>query len=60
MGVGPGERHYSGQEIVVLRAVARASAPGRELPYSDAYMERTLLAHPDIARLLVKLFLGSV
>jgi glutamate dehydrogenase len=46
-----------GREIMVLRAVARYLRQAG-IPYSDAYMERTLLAHPDIARLLVKLFLA--
>ncbi len=46
-----------GREIVVLRAVARYLRQAG-IPYSDAYMERTLMAHPDIARLLVKLFLA--
>jgi glutamate dehydrogenase len=44
-----------GREIMVLRAVARYLRQAG-IPFSDAYMERTLLAHPDIARLLVKLF----
>ena len=47
----------TGREIMVLRAVARYLRQAG-IPYSDAYMERTLLAHPDIARLLVKLFLA--
>jgi glutamate dehydrogenase len=46
-----------GREIMVLRAVARYLRQAG-ISYSDAYMERTLLAHPDIARLLVKLFLA--
>jgi glutamate dehydrogenase len=46
-----------GREIMVLRAVARYLRQAG-IPYSDAYMERTLLAHPDVARLLVKLFLA--
>ncbi|HZU61854.1 MAG TPA: NAD-glutamate dehydrogenase domain-containing protein, partial [Solirubrobacteraceae bacterium] len=45
------------QEITVLRAVARYLRQAG-ISYSDAYMERTLLAHPDIARLLAKLFLA--
>src|SRR5438270_2645971 len=45
----------TGREITVLRAVARYLRQG-SIAYSDAYMVRTLLAHPDIARLLVKLF----
>ncbi|MFL5824603.1 MAG: NAD-glutamate dehydrogenase [Solirubrobacteraceae bacterium] len=46
-----------GREIMILRAAARYLRQAG-IPYSDAYMERTLLAHPDIARLLVKLFLA--
>ncbi len=46
-----------GREIMVLRAVARYLRQA-SIPYSDAYMERTLLAHAEIARLLVKLFLA--
>ncbi len=45
----------TGPEIAVLRAVARYLRQAG-IPYSDAYMQRTLLGHPDIARLLVKLF----
>ena len=44
-----------GREITVLRAVARYLRQAG-IAYSDAYMERTLLGHSDIARLLVKLF----
>jgi glutamate dehydrogenase len=47
----------TGREIMVLRAVARYLRQAG-IAYSDTYMERTLLAHPDIARLLVKLFLA--
>ncbi len=47
----------TGREITILRAVARYLRQVR-VPYSDAYMERTLNAHPDIARLLVKLFVA--
>ena len=47
----------TGREIVVLRAIARYLRQAR-IPYSDAYMERTLLAHPDIARLIVMLFIA--
>ncbi len=47
----------TGREIVVLRAIARYLRQAG-IPYSDAYMERTLLAHPDIARLMVMLFLA--
>ena len=45
----------TGEEIALLRAVARYLRQAG-IAYSDAYMERTLMAHPDIARLLVKLF----
>jgi glutamate dehydrogenase len=48
-----------GREIMVLRAVARYLRQAG-IPFSDAYMERTLLGHPDIARLLVKLFLARL
>jgi glutamate dehydrogenase len=46
-----------GREIMILRAVARYLRQAG-IPYSDAYMQRTLLAHAEIARLLVKLFLA--
>ena len=45
----------TGPEVAVLRAVARYLRQAG-IAYSDAYMQRTLLGHPDIARLLVKLF----
>jgi glutamate dehydrogenase len=45
----------SGREIAVLRAVARYLRQAA-IPYSDAYMVRTLLRHPDVAGLLLKLF----
>ena len=47
----------TGREIVVLRAIARYLRQAG-IAFSDAYMERTLLAHPDVARLIVKLFLA--
>jgi glutamate dehydrogenase len=46
-----------GREIMILRAVARYLRQAG-IPYSDVYMQRTLLAHAEIARLLVKLFLA--
>jgi glutamate dehydrogenase len=49
----------TGREIVVLRAVARYLRQAG-IAYSDPYMERTLLAHPDIARLLVRLFIARL
>ncbi len=44
-----------GRHISVLRTVARylRQAP---IPYSDAYMVRTLLRHPDVAAMLVRFF----
>ncbi len=45
----------SGREIGVLRAVARYLRQAG-IPYSDAYMERTMMAHPDIAEGLFELF----
>ncbi|MBV9168267.1 MAG: NAD-glutamate dehydrogenase, partial [Solirubrobacterales bacterium] len=45
----------SGRRISVLRAVARYLRQA-SIPYSDAYMERTLLRHPDVAAMLVELF----
>ncbi|HLY51112.1 MAG TPA: NAD-glutamate dehydrogenase [Solirubrobacteraceae bacterium] len=47
----------SGREIVVLRSVARYLRQAG-IPYSDAYMERTLMAHPAIAEGLLELFLA--
>jgi len=47
----------TGRQIVVLRAIARYLRQAG-IAYSDAYMERTLLAHPDIARLIVMLFVA--
>jgi glutamate dehydrogenase len=47
----------TGREIVVLRAIARYLRQAG-IAYSDAYMQRTLLAHPDIARLIVMLFIA--
>jgi glutamate dehydrogenase len=45
----------SGREVSVLRAVARYLRQAA-IPFSDAYMVRTLLRHPKVAGLLVKLF----
>ena len=47
----------SGREIIVLRAVARYLRQAG-IPYSDAYMERALIAHPDIAEGMLELFLA--
>ncbi len=45
----------TGREITVLRAVARYLRQAG-IQFSDAYMVRTLLRHPEIAMLLVRLF----
>ena len=68
LGVWRGELENDGLNGLVLaagltrRARSRSSARSpttcarRGSPFSDAYMERTLIAHPDIATLLVALF----
>jgi glutamate dehydrogenase len=45
----------SGRQIVVLRAVGKYLRQAG-ITFSDQYIERALLAHPAIARLLVELF----
>ncbi|HEY2438559.1 MAG TPA: NAD-glutamate dehydrogenase domain-containing protein, partial [Solirubrobacteraceae bacterium] len=45
----------TGREVTIIRAIARYLRQGG-IAQSDAYMERTLLAHSDIAALLVQLF----
>ena len=45
----------TGREITVVRAVAKYLRQAG-IAFSDAYMERTLLGHADIAALLVRLF----
>jgi glutamate dehydrogenase len=45
----------TGREITIIRAIGRYLRQGG-IAFSDAYMERTLLGHPDITTLLVKLF----
>ncbi|MGN6170844.1 MAG: NAD-glutamate dehydrogenase [Solirubrobacteraceae bacterium] len=45
----------AGRRISVLRSVARYLRQA-SIPYSDAYMVRTLLRHPDVAAMLVELF----
>ena len=47
----------TGREIIILRAVARYLRQAG-IPYSDAYMERALIAHPDIAEGMLELFLA--
>ena len=43
------------REITVLRAIGKYLRQAR-ITYSDSYVEQALVAHPDIARLLVALF----
>jgi glutamate dehydrogenase len=45
----------SGREITIIRAIAKYLRQAG-IAFSDAYVQRTLLAHPDVATLLVKLF----
>ncbi|MBV9836500.1 MAG: NAD-glutamate dehydrogenase, partial [Solirubrobacterales bacterium] len=45
----------TGAEIAIIRALAKYLRQAA-VAFSDAYMERTLLAHPGIAVLLVRLF----
>jgi glutamate dehydrogenase len=45
----------SGREIAVVRAVAKYLRQAG-MPFSDRYMERTMLGHPELAELLVRLF----
>ncbi len=45
----------SAREITVIRAVAKYLRQAG-IAFSDRYMERTLLNHPDIATMLVRLF----
>ncbi len=47
----------TGREITVLRAMARYLRQAG-IQFSDTYMVRTLLRHPDIAMLLVRLFVA--
>jgi glutamate dehydrogenase len=43
------------RDVTILRAVARYLRQAG-ITFSDRYMERALLAHPDVARALVELF----
>ncbi len=45
----------SGREVTIIRAIAKYLRQAG-IAFSDAYIQRTLLGHPDVARLLVKLF----
>ena len=45
----------TGRQVSIIRAVAKYLRQGG-IGFSDAYLERTVTGHPDIARLLVELF----
>jgi glutamate dehydrogenase len=45
----------TGRQVSIVRAVAKYLRQAG-LGFSDAYIERTVVGHPDIARLLVELF----
>jgi len=45
----------SGRQVTVIRAVARYLRQAG-IPFSDAYIQRTVVGHPQIVRLLVALF----
>jgi glutamate dehydrogenase len=44
-----------GREVTIVRAIAHYLRQAG-IQYSNAYMERTLVAHADVARMLVELF----
>ena len=52
LGVG-----LSWREVVVLRAACKYLLQAR-IPFSQAYMEQTLGANPELARLIVRLFVA--
>ena len=45
----------TGRQVSIIRAIAKYLRQAG-IGFSDAYMQRTLTGHPDIARLLVELF----
>ena len=47
----------TGREITVIRAIGKYLRQAG-IPFSAAYMVRTLLAHPDIATMLLELFVA--
>jgi glutamate dehydrogenase len=47
----------TGREITVIRSIAKYLRQAG-IAFSDTYMERTLLAHPEIAIMLVNLFVA--
>jgi len=46
----------TGREITIVRAIAKYLRQAG-IAFSDAYMERTMAGHPEIAALLVRLFI---
>jgi glutamate dehydrogenase len=51
------EGALTGRQITIIRTIAKYLRQAG-IAFSDAYMERTLLAHPKIATLLVRLFVA--
>ncbi len=45
----------TGRQVSIIRAIAKYLRQGG-IGFSDTYIERTVTGHPDIARLLVRLF----
>ncbi|HTU85996.1 MAG TPA: NAD-glutamate dehydrogenase [Solirubrobacteraceae bacterium] len=45
----------TGRQVSIIRAIGKYLRQGG-ISFSDAYIERTLTGHPDVARLLVELF----
>jgi glutamate dehydrogenase len=45
----------TGRQVTIVRAVAKYLRQAG-IPFSNSYMEGTLIAHPEIAKLLVELF----
>ncbi|HWF53315.1 MAG TPA: NAD-glutamate dehydrogenase [Solirubrobacteraceae bacterium] len=49
----------TGRQITVIRAIAKYLRQAG-IPFSDSYMQRTLIAHPEIVILLVRLFIARL
>ena len=49
----------TGRRVTILRAIAKYLRQAG-IAFSDAYMERTLIAHPEISVMLVRLFLARL
>ncbi len=49
----------TGREITILRGIAKYLRQAG-IAFSDRYMEQTLLAHPEIAALLVRMFVARL